>query len=152
MPCFDVEMTPDGKYLLIPKDCSNKNLFKDGQDTGNKVSPASGWGKLFNQNLSYGYAALMEVLRFLSVKERATAVASLASWVSHANLLATENPSPPHKDSTASRKRNAAARQLPAPAESGNPACPPPPQPARGLPGRGMGPSSTLTPLSSGPR
>ena len=80
MPCFDVEMTPDGKYLLIPKDGSNKNLFKDSQDTGNKVSQAPGWGKLFNQNLSYGYAALMEVFRFLSVKERATAAKVCKLW------------------------------------------------------------------------
>ena len=44
------------------------------------MSSTSGWGKLFNQNLSYGYAALMEVFKFLSVKERATAAKVCRLW------------------------------------------------------------------------
>ena len=80
MPCFDVEMTPDGKYLLVPKDGSKKNVFKSSQDTGNKVSTASSLGESFNQNICYGYAVLMEVFRFLSVKERATAARVCRLW------------------------------------------------------------------------
>ena len=31
MPCFDVEMTPDGQYILLPKTSSKKNVFKNKQ-------------------------------------------------------------------------------------------------------------------------
>ena len=79
MPCFDVEMTPDGKYLLVPKEGYTKNLFKESQDTG-KVATTSGLGQRFNQDLSYGYAAIKEVFRFLSVKERATAARVCKLW------------------------------------------------------------------------
>ena len=81
MPCFDVEMTQDGKYLLIPKDSTKKNVFKDNKESkseSNSSSPSS--GEHFNQNLSYGYSAIMEVFKYLSVRERATAARVCKLW------------------------------------------------------------------------
>jgi len=66
MPCFDVEMTPEGKYLLTPKEPSNSNLFNTAQ--------------FINQNLCYGFTALVEVFKYLSVKERAAAAKVCRLW------------------------------------------------------------------------
>merc|ERR1719336_1115953 len=70
-------MTPDGKYLLVPKDSTKKNVFKDHKES--KLSSAS-LGEHFNQNLSYGYSAIMEVFKYLSVRERATAARVCKLW------------------------------------------------------------------------
>ena len=39
-----------------------------------------GWGEQFNQNLSYGYSALLEVFKYLSLKERSTAAKVCRLW------------------------------------------------------------------------
>merc|ERR1712012_489264 len=41
MPCFDVEMTQDGKYLLVPKDSTKKNVFKDSKESKSESKSSS---------------------------------------------------------------------------------------------------------------
>ena len=76
LPCFEVEMTADGKYLLQPKDssgASGSNLFA----TDNSKSS---WGQFFSMNVNYGYTTMMEVMKFLSVKERLAAGSVCRMW------------------------------------------------------------------------
>ena len=76
MPCFEVELTPDGKYLLQPKDSTGataRNLFA----TDNS---GSSWGQNFNMNVNYGYTAIMEVFKYLSVRERLAAGSVCRMW------------------------------------------------------------------------
>eukprot|EP00092_Neocalanus_flemingeri_P034768 GFUD01037838.1.p1 GENE.GFUD01037838.1~~GFUD01037838.1.p1 ORF type:complete len:1533 (+),score=504.50 GFUD01037838.1:53-4651(+) len=81
MPCFEVEVTPEGKYLLSAKDNNSKNLF--GEDIPKKpVVPTQtpSWGNNFIMNVSGGYHAMMEVFKYLSVKERVQAACVCKLW------------------------------------------------------------------------
>ena len=97
MPCFDVEMTAEGKYLLVPRDnsassSSTRNVFSTAAEAGSsgslaqsasaavKVGMYLGGGSQFSQNLSYGYAAILEVFKHLSVKERAASARVCKLW------------------------------------------------------------------------
>ena len=97
MPCFDVEMTAEGKYLLVPRDnsassSSTRNVFSTAAEAGSSSSLAQsasaavkmgmylGGGSQFSQNLSYGYAAILEVFKHLSVKERAASARVCKLW------------------------------------------------------------------------
>ena len=96
MPCFDVEMTAEGKYLLVPRDNSasaaTRNVFSTPAEAGSSSSLAQsasaavkmgmylGGGSQFSQNLSYGYAAILEVFKHLSVKERAASARVCKLW------------------------------------------------------------------------
>ena len=74
MPCFEVEMTAEGKYLLQPKDSSAdaRNVFS--------TEINSSWRKNFNMNVNYGYTTIMEVFKYLSVKERLAAGSVCRMW------------------------------------------------------------------------
>ena len=91
MPCFDVEMTAEGKYLLVPRDnsassSSTRNVFSTPAKVAQSASAAVkmgmylGGGSQFSQNLSYGYAAILEVFKHLSVKERAASARVCKLW------------------------------------------------------------------------
>ena len=76
MPCFEVELTPDGKYLLQPKDSTGataRNVFAT--DTS-----GSKWGQYFNMNVNSGYTAIIEVFKYLSVRERLAAGCVCRMW------------------------------------------------------------------------
>jgi hypothetical protein len=85
MPCFEVELTPEGKYLLTAKDNNSKNLFGE---SNQKVKAAShedhnqapSWGNNFSSAVSGGYHGIMEVFKYLSVKERVQAACVCKLW------------------------------------------------------------------------
>ena len=75
MPCFEVELTPDGKYLLQPKDSTGataRNIFA-------ADNSGSSWGQFFN-NANYGYTTMIEVFKYLSVRERLAASSVCRMW------------------------------------------------------------------------
>jgi len=82
MPCFEVELTPEGKYLLTAKDNNSKNLFGESsqkpQVVAHNQSPS--WGNNFSSNVSGGYHGMMEVFKYLSVKERVQAACVCKLW------------------------------------------------------------------------
>ena len=76
MPCFEVELTPDGKYLLQPKDstgASARNVFAS-------ESSGSSWGQFFSMNVNYGYTTMIQVFKYLSVRERLAASSVCRMW------------------------------------------------------------------------
>eukprot|EP00090_Calanus_glacialis_P005869 TRINITY_DN14565_c0_g1_i1.p1 TRINITY_DN14565_c0_g1~~TRINITY_DN14565_c0_g1_i1.p1 ORF type:complete len:1588 (-),score=590.08 TRINITY_DN14565_c0_g1_i1:93-4856(-) len=83
MPCFEVELTPDGKYLLTAKDNNTKNLFGESSHKPQAVithTPMPSWGNSFSRNVSGGYHGMMEVFKYLSVKERVQAACVCKLW------------------------------------------------------------------------
>lgn len=81
MPCFEVEVTPDGKYLLTAKDNNSKNLFGENSQKAKVVANHSpSWGNNFSSNVSGGYHGMMEVFKYLSVKERVQAACVCKLW------------------------------------------------------------------------
>jgi len=81
MPCFEVELTPEGKYLLTPKDNNSKTLFGEETPKPKPVTTFSpSWGNNFIMNVSGGYHAMMEVFKYLSVKERVQAACVCKLW------------------------------------------------------------------------
>jgi len=82
MPCFEVELTPEGKYLLTAKDNNSKNLFGESNQKPKAVpsNQSTSWGNNFSSNVSGGYHGMMEVFKYLSVKERVQAACVCKLW------------------------------------------------------------------------
>ena len=93
-PSFEVEETPDGKFLLVPyqegtsgqqrpKSWTGQNKAgKKGEEEEvvNKTATVKSWGSNFTNNLSGGYHAMMQVFRYLSVRERLQASSVCKLW------------------------------------------------------------------------
>ena len=91
-PSFEVEETSDGKFLLVPyqegssaqrpKSWTGQNKVgkKGDEEEVVKVAAAKSWGSNFTNNLSGGYHAMMQVFRYLSVKERLQASSVCKLW------------------------------------------------------------------------
>ena len=73
-PSFEVEQTADGKLLLVPWDRSSAGAWPAAR------AGAGSWGNNFTNNLSGGYHAMMQVFRYLSVKERLQASSVCKLW------------------------------------------------------------------------
>jgi len=86
VPSFEVEETPDGKFLLVPfQEGGNAqrppNWGGRSEKTGEEdVIKVKSWGSNFTNNLSGGYHAMMQVFRYLSVRERLQASSVCKLW------------------------------------------------------------------------
>lgn len=88
LPSFEVEETADGQLILLPVgDAASKNLFGsrkrkiDKASTLSDTAPAAKtWCHQFTTNIAAGYFAMMQVFKYLTVRERLTAGSVCRLW------------------------------------------------------------------------